>query len=111
MHMTNGADLAMIFFIACNTIRCFAYFPQLVRVMRDRDGAAAVSCCTWLMFTLANASTAIYAGLVLRDRGMTAIFLVSTLCSFAIVAATLLRRRLHQASAPRRPMREQGSAG
>jgi hypothetical protein len=90
---TNGAELAVVFFTICNTMRALAYLPQLVRVLRDREGAAAISCSAWFLFSLANMSTVLYAGFVLHDRITTAIFLVNTLFSSAVLIATLLQRR------------------
>jgi uncharacterized protein with PQ loop repeat len=95
---TNGAELAVVFFTICNTMRAFAYLPQLVRVLRDREGAAAISCPAWFLFSLANASTVIYAGFVLHDRITTTIFLINTLFSSAVLVATLLQRRTRRSA-------------
>ena len=88
-----GVDLAVSFFTICNILRFFAYLPQLVCVIRDRRGAVAVSCWSWLMFSLANGSTAVYAGVVLGDRIMMTIFIANTLASSAILVVTLVQRR------------------
>jgi uncharacterized protein with PQ loop repeat len=90
---TAGVDLAISFFTICNILRFFAYLPQLLCVIRDRRGAAAVSCWSWLMFSLANGSTALYAGLVLHDRIMMMIFVANTMASSAILVVTLAQRR------------------
>jgi uncharacterized protein with PQ loop repeat len=88
-----GVDLAISFFTICNILRFFAYLPQLVCVIRDRRGAAAVSCWSWLMFSLANGSTAVYAGVVLGDRIMMVIFIANTMASSAILVMTLVQRK------------------
>ena len=98
MRTATSTDLAVTFFMLCNAIRFVAYFPQLFRVMRDRDGAAAISCTTWFMFSLAHASTVAYSILILHDNIMTVVFLANFACSSAILVATLLRRRLHHSS-------------
>jgi predicted MFS family arabinose efflux permease len=90
---TTGAELAVIFFTICNAIRLFAAFQQLMMVMRDRQGAAAISCSSWFLFSLANASTAVYAGLVLRDQIMTVLFVLNAIGTFAVLMATLVQRR------------------
>jgi hypothetical protein len=89
----QGVELAISFFTICNILRLVAYFPQLMCVIRDRRGAAAVSCWSWLLFSLANGSTAVYAGCVLHDRVMMVIFVANTLASSAILVVTLVRRR------------------
>jgi predicted MFS family arabinose efflux permease len=94
-----GAELAVSFFTICNILRLVAYFPQLMCVIRDRRGAAAVSCWSWVMFSLANGSTALYAGLVLHDRVMMVIFVANTLASSAILVMTLVRRRAQRSAA------------
>jgi hypothetical protein len=40
-----------------NTARLVGHFPQIMRVRRDTDGAAAVSIGTWTLFAAANIAT------------------------------------------------------
>ncbi|MGN6747224.1 MAG: hypothetical protein ACTHJS_01385 [Xanthobacteraceae bacterium] len=83
----------LLFFAVGNAFRIAAYFPQIVRILRDESGARAISCCTWTMFAIANLSTVTYAALVLGDRYVTSVFLVNFCCCAGIVIVTLQRRR------------------
>ena len=93
-----AAELVVSFFTICNILRLVAYFPQLMCVIRDRKGATAVSCWSWMLFSLANGSTVVYAGFVLHDRVMMVIFMANTLASSAILVMTLVRRRDRRAA-------------
>jgi uncharacterized protein with PQ loop repeat len=96
------SELALLFFTVSNGLRIFAYVPQLIRVVRDREGAVAISYLTWSMFAIANFSTATYAAFVLRDNSLTIIFAGNTMFCLAIVIATAVRRSLrHGAARPR----------
>jgi len=44
----------MIVFTACNTARVFAYLPQIMKISRDTQGAAAISYTTWTLFGASN---------------------------------------------------------
>ena len=48
-------------FAVFSGLRTISYVPQIVRVAKDRNGASAISYPTWLLWTGANASTAMYA--------------------------------------------------
>jgi hypothetical protein len=95
-------DLVVTVFAASNTTRVLAYIPQVVRLVRDRDGARSVSCLTWALFAASNSSTAAYALLVVTDLRMVAIFAVNTACCIIIVALTLYKRIRLEGSAPPR---------
>ena len=61
------ADYSIVAFALFNGGRVVAYMPQIVCVYRCRNGAAAVSLLTWIMFTAANAATVTYALTVSSD--------------------------------------------
>ena len=88
----TAADLALLLFTTTNSVRVFAYLPQITSIARDRHGASAVSLTTWGMFTVSHLSTMAYGLLVVADPRMAAIFGVNALCSVAIVALTLHKR-------------------
>jgi uncharacterized protein with PQ loop repeat len=96
IEMPKFADLALLFFTITNGLRIFAYVPQLIRVVRDREGAVAISYLTWSMFAVANLSTAIYAVSALHDTTVAIIFAGNTVFCLAIVVATAGRRRLRR---------------
>ena len=55
------AEYSMTAFALANGGRVIAYVPQIMRVCRDPNGAAAVSVTTWIFFTAANVATVVYA--------------------------------------------------
>lgn len=90
----TGPELALILFTACNSIRVLAYVPQIAAVVRDRNGASAISYTTWGMFAVSHFSTVVYAYLVLLDPRMAGIFAANTVCCVLIVALTAHKRGL-----------------
>lgn len=89
----SATDLIILAFAATNGLRIVAFVPQIMSLVRDDSGAAAVSCCTWMLFLISHIATAAYAGVVLREEWMCLVFTVNAACSAAIVILTLLRRR------------------
>jgi uncharacterized protein with PQ loop repeat len=86
------ADAALLVFTVCNTARVFAYLPQIVKIGRDTQGAAAISYTTWTLFGVSHLSTVAYAILVVDDWRMAAVFAANTLCCVAIVGLTAWKR-------------------
>ena len=101
----TSAQIALALFTTCNTVRVFAYWPQIVRIGRDRQGAQAISYATWSLFAVSHLSTAFYALAVARDDYMAIIFLVNTLCCVTILALTLYKRRTEGGCQATRPSR------
>jgi hypothetical protein len=89
----NSADIALAVFTACNSVRVFAYLPQLMKIGRDTEGAIAISYSTWGMFSLSHMSTVAYAIVVVQDWKMACVFAANTLCCSAILALTAFKRR------------------
>ncbi|MBQ0822301.1 hypothetical protein HPT29_017275 [Microvirga terrae] len=100
------ADAALLVFTACNTARILAYLPQIVKISRDRQGAAAISYTTWTLFGVSHLSTVAYAVLVVDDWRMATVFAGNTLCCVLIVTLTVwkrqdyARRRAQECSVP-----------
>lgn len=90
--MTSAVEIAVAIFAVSNSVRVVAYVPQIVRLARDREGAAAISCLTWVMFAVSNLSTVAYAVVVLDDWRMAAIFGVNMLCCLLIIGLTVYKR-------------------
>lgn len=93
------ADVALLLFTATNSVRVFAYLPQIRSVARDRHGATAVSLVTWGMFAVSHLSTMAYGLWVVADGRMVLIFGANALCCVAIVGLTAHKR----ARGPSRP--------
>ncbi len=92
--MPSAVESAIAIFAVTNMVRVLAYVPQILRVARDRDGAAAVSCLTWLMFAVSHLSTVAYALIVVDDWRMAAIFAVNLMCCLLIIGLTCYKRAL-----------------
>ena len=89
----TATDIAMLAFTACNSVRVFAYAPQIAAIARDRSGARAISCTTWGLFAVSHLSTVGYALLIASDLRMAAIFAANAACCAAILVLTLFKRR------------------
>jgi uncharacterized protein with PQ loop repeat len=94
-------ELVAAFFAVSNSARVLAYVPQIVRIVRDGEGARAVSWLTWVSFSVANFSSLLYAIIVVVDWHMAAVFAANTTCCLAIVGLTA-GKRLRQHGAPSR---------
>jgi uncharacterized protein with PQ loop repeat len=90
----TSAEIALVVFAICNSVRVFAYVPQIIAVARDQRGASAISYTTWGLFAVSHLSTVAYAFLVVDDWRMAAVFVVNALCCVAIVSLTAWKRAL-----------------
>jgi hypothetical protein len=88
--------LVLSTFATVNSIRIFAYVPQIVKVARDRNGASAVSSTTWGLFLASHIATILYAVFVLGDAVMALIFLGNALACVAILGLTAWCRLHHR---------------
>lgn len=96
-------DLTLIFFVTCNIVRIAAYFPQMFKLLRHPAAAASFSHATWALFTVANLSTAVYAGVVLSDAMLGIVSAFSALCCGTLIALALWRCRCASAVSPSPP--------
>lgn len=85
-------DLTFYLFSFFNGLRVFSYLPQIVRVMRDTQGAVAISYSTWGLWTAANASTALYAAVSLHDATLAQINALNALFCLVVVGLTMMKR-------------------
>ena len=90
-------------FTFMNSIRIFAYVPQLLKVTEDRNGASAISYSTWTLFFLSHLTTVAFAVFYIGDLVMALIFAGNALACFAILLATFVKRRNHAARLKRAP--------
>lgn len=86
------SDAAFYLFSFFNGLRVFSYLPQIVRVMRDTQGAAAISYSTWGLWTAANASTALYAVVCLRDATLAQINALNALFCAVVIGSIAFKR-------------------
>lgn len=88
----TAADLTILLFALSNALRVLAFVPQIVRIVRDEGGAAAVSYTAWILFGLSNLTTAVYAVLIVEDWLMALLFMASTAACGVILGLTFIKR-------------------
>ena len=96
------ADYSLAAFALLNGGRAIAYFPQIVRVYRDPNGATAISVMTWSLFAAANIATVLYSIIQSGDWIMARVFTFNTLACLTIVTVTLWKRVRHGLQRTRR---------
>ncbi len=67
--MMHPETIIAIAFSITNIFRLFAYLPQIVLLIGERE-TPAVSVATWAIFLASNAVTALYAAIVVVDLTM-----------------------------------------
>ncbi|AWM01501.1 hypothetical protein [Bradyrhizobium amphicarpaeae] len=90
--MNCPENIIFIAFAVANACRLLAYLPQISVLLRQKD-AAAVSSATWLLFTVSNGITAVYAVRIVADTAMALTFASNTICCATIVALVQYKRR------------------
>ena len=91
-------DLVESLYAISGPLAFLAYFPQILALLKNKDGAHSTSLLTWLMWALALGINTAYAGLVNGDL----YFLISSASGFAgsvlvFVIACYKRSRFPQA--------------
>jgi uncharacterized protein with PQ loop repeat len=85
-------DVSMIMFVMLNGMRVFGYLPQIVRIYRDPNGAAAVSILTWVLFAAAHVATAWYVLATSGDRLVAGMFALNMIGCLVIAVLTAFKR-------------------
>jgi hypothetical protein len=80
-------------FTLVNSIRIFAYVPQMLKAAKDVNGASGISYITWSLFLLSHLTTIAYAIVCLGDLVMALIFFGNAFACLAVIAITFLKRR------------------
>lgn len=92
MASLDGVDLVTAAFAFFNMLRLTSYFPQIIAIARDRDGARSISFMCWSIWVGANASTAAYAWLRLGDAGIALISIFNATCCLVVIALAAYKR-------------------
>lgn len=87
------ADISLIAFAACNALRIAAYFPQMFKLAQSSGAARSFCFTTWTLFAAANASTAVYAAVVLDDVVLGYVNALSALCCGVLMGLAWWRCR------------------
>jgi hypothetical protein len=86
------SEATWLAFAAFSGLRTVSYVPQMVRIAKDRNGASAISYPTWLLWTGANASTAMYAVTNLNDIWLAFVSSIYAVCCIAMIVLTMFKR-------------------
>ena len=90
------ADITLAVFTLSNSLRVFAYVPQIARAARDRGGAEAISFGTWALFLVSHASAMAYALVNKEDWTMASVFLSNAVGCVAILSIAGWKRSRHR---------------
>ena len=90
------ADITLVAFTLCNSLRVLAYVPQIARAVNDESGAAAISLGTWGLFLFSHVSATAYALVNKDDWTMAIIFLSNAIGCTAIILITAWKRSLYR---------------
>jgi hypothetical protein len=85
-------QLSLLIFTFFSSLRIVSYVPQIVKVARDKNGASAISCMTWSLWTFANLATAFYAAINLKDKYLTAVSGLYAICCVVVILLTIAKR-------------------
>jgi hypothetical protein len=101
--LPTSLDLIALAFGFFNVLRLASYFPQIVAVARDPNGATSISYSCWSIWIGANATTALYAWAKVGDAVLALISGFNALCCAAVLLLAIQRRRTCLAAS--RPLR------
>jgi hypothetical protein len=88
----KSSDIAYDLFTVFNALRVISYLPQMYRIARDTSGASAISYSTWILWTAANGTTAIYSFTNLGDLTLAWTNGLNALCCTAVITLTAFKR-------------------
>lgn len=91
--MISFTQLITVIYLALNTVRVFSYVPQIIAVGKDKSPAKAIALTTWIFWTLANFTTALYASFVAPDFLLSLMSYGNTLGCGTVVAIVLYKRK------------------
>jgi len=85
-------DYVALSFGIFNVLRLISYFPQIVAVARDDNGATAISFSCWSIWIGANGSTALYAWVNVGDLALAGISGFNAACCAAVLLLAVYKR-------------------
>ena len=89
-----GIDYVALPFGVFNVLRLISYFPQIVAVARDDNGATAISFSCWSIWIGANASTTLYAWVKVGDVALAVMSGFNASCCGVVLALAVYKRAM-----------------
>jgi len=90
------SDLTFVVFLGLGGIRCLSYLPQIIRIIRDENGASAISYTTWFTWILAHLATASYAVFNISDSYLAAVSIIYAFFCTVVMLLTVFKRAQHR---------------
>jgi hypothetical protein len=90
--LPENLDLPTLAYGFFNMLRLMSYAPQMFLLAQDRSGAKAISISSWLIWTGANFTTAIYAWVRLADASLSIMNAFNTACCITVLALVVYKR-------------------
>ena len=91
------SDVAYDLFTVFNALRLVCYLQQIYKIVRDTTGVRAISYPTWILWTAANSSTAIYSLTHPGNLTLAWIYGLNALCCTIVIALTAFKQRQYHA--------------
>jgi len=95
----------VVAYAVISALRLAFHLPQITAVLKDADGAQAISLSTWYFWCLSHVFTALYALTISSDLLMAGITCANAIGCLAVATLTQLRRRQVAVAAPLFPDR------
>ena len=90
--LPENLDFLTVTYGFFNRLRLMSYAPQLVLLARDKSGAKAISLSSWLIWTGANFTTAVYAWVRLADVPLSLLNAFNTGCCATMLVLLIYKR-------------------
>ena len=88
----SNVDVLGLAFGFFNVLRLLSYFPQIVAVARDQNGASAISFSCWSIWIGANGSTGLYAWIKIGDVPLALMSSFNAACCAAVLLLAVYKR-------------------
>lgn len=90
--LPENVDFLTLSYGFFNMLRLMSYAPQMVLLAQDKSGAKAISISSWLIWTAANFTTAVYAWVRLADASLSIMNAFNTGCCVTVLALVIYKR-------------------
>ena len=89
------AELTLLAFTAFNTIGLVAYFPQMTAILRDPNGASAISIRDLVLVVGVLPVRSDHAIVNVGDRWLVVVNAIDMTCCASVIALTWWKRSIH----------------